>query len=68
MKLENKTNRTVTVEMTHEQALMIVALARETCFGTVMHDFETRVGHSPKQVGEVAQQLHELLDAFGISE
>lgn len=68
MKLESKTDRTVTIEMTHEQALMIVALVRETCFGTVMHDFTTRVGYSTRQVGEIAQQLHELLEASGISE
>ena len=68
MKLESINDKNVTVEMTHEQALMIVALARETCFGTIMPNFETRVGHPPAQVGEVARQLHELLEASGVSE
>lgn len=54
--------------MAHEQALMIIALVRETCFGTVMHGFETRVGHLPEEVGEIALEMKNLLDAVDITE
>ncbi|KAB2720997.1 hypothetical protein [Brucella intermedia] len=68
MRLLAKTDEAVVVEMSYEQALTIVALVRESCFGTIMHGFETRVGHSPKAVGEIGTQLNQLLEAAGISE
>lgn len=68
MKLCSKTDRTVVIEMSHEQAIMIVSLVRETCFGTVMHGFETRVGHPPEKVGGIALELKKLLDSADIVE
>lgn len=68
MKLTNKTDHTVTFEMSHEEALMIMALVRETCAGTIMHGFDTRVGHSPREVGKIGSALYELLDDVGITE
>lgn len=68
MNLVHKTEAKVSIEMTHEQALMIVALVRETCFGTVMHGFEARVGYAPDRVGEIAKQLYEILEAIDVTE
>lgn len=68
MRLLDNTDTTVSIEISHEHALMIVALVREACFGTVMQDFETRVGYSPRRVGEIARQLHEILETINVSE
>jgi len=68
MKLVSNTDAKISVEMTHDQALMIVALVRETCFGTVMHGFEARVGYPPDRVGEIAKQLYEILEAIDVTE
>ncbi len=68
MKIRDKTDKTVTIEMTHEQVLMIVALVRESCFGTPMHGFDIRVGYPPETVGEIASELNNLLHEVGVSE
>ena len=68
MRLLDNTDATVSVEMSHEHTLMIAALVREACFGTVMHDFETRVGYPPSRVGEIAKQLREILQTINVSE
>ena len=68
MKLVGNTETNISVDMTHEEALMIVALVREVCFGTVMHGFETRVGYPPRRVGEIATELHKILQAINVSE
>jgi len=68
MRLISNDERLVTVEMTQDQALTLVALIRETCFGTVMHGFETRIGQTPKQVGEVGADLKSILDEAGVTE
>ncbi|PRA85903.1 hypothetical protein CQ054_10545 [Ochrobactrum sp. MYb29] len=68
MKITNKTDETVTIEMTHEQALMINALIRETCSGTPMFEFDTRVGYPLKTVAKIGPELNELLYEIGVSE
>lgn len=68
MRVLDKTDKNISIELTHEQALMIVALIREACFGTIMHGFEVRVGHSPEKVGEIGKELHKILESVDISE
>ena len=67
MQLIDSDDQTIALRMTHNQALMLAALTRETCFGTVMHGFETRVGYPHKTVGETGVELHEILQYAGIS-
>jgi len=45
---------------------MIVAIIRETVFGTRVSNFETRVGYPPKEVGQVASDLIEILERLGV--
>ena len=63
MKITDKTDRTVTIEMTHKQALMINAFIRESCTGAELDydEFDTRVGYPRKVVGEICSELHDLL-------
>ena len=70
MKITDKTDRTVTIEMTHKQALMINAFIRESCTGAELDydEFDTRVGYPRKVVGEICSELHELLCEAGFSE
>lgn len=68
MKILNITSENISLEMTHEQALTLVAVIREACFGTVMPGFNSRVGRPPEFVGKIGTQLHELLEAANIVE
>lgn len=68
MNITNKTDETVTIEMTHDQALMIKALIRETCSGTPMFEFDTRVGYPLKTVAKIGVELNDLLYEIGINE
>ena len=68
MKITNKTDKNVSIEMTHDQALMIKALIRESCSGTPMYEFDTRVGFSQKTVGEIGPELNDLLFSVGVTE
>ncbi|MGH0004667.1 hypothetical protein ACQU0X_31770 [Pseudovibrio ascidiaceicola] len=68
MKVISTTEKNIAIEMSHEHALMIVALVRETCCGTVMHAFETRVGHSPKIVAQMGKELFDILEEVEVSE
>ena len=70
MKITDKTDRTVTIEMTHKQALMINAFIRESCTGTELDydEFDTRVGYPRKVVDNTGLELHNLLYEAGLSE
>ena len=70
MKRTDKTDKTVTIEMTDEQALMMKALVRESCSDALLYDdeFTTRVGYPRKVVGEIGSELDRLLYEVGISE
>ena len=63
MKITDKTDKTVTIEMTHEQALIIMAFIKECCSGGLLYDeeFDTRVGYPKKVVGEIGSELYDLL-------
>ena len=69
MKITDKTDKTVTIEMTHDQALMIKSTIGDRCFGGLLfHDeFATRVGYPRKIVGKIGSELYDLLYEVGIS-
>ncbi|MBB3610876.1 hypothetical protein [Rhizobium sp. BK602] len=48
MRLLENNDEEISVVITHREALMIVAVAREAVFGTRVPDFETRVGFAPR--------------------
>ena len=70
MKITDKTDETVTIEMAQKQAFMINALIREICVGAVLfHDeFDTRVGYPIEFVDKTGSELNDLLYEVGISE
>ena len=68
MKITDMTDKAVAIEMTHKQALMIRALIRETCSGTPMDEFDTRVGYQLEVVKKLGSELQELLDEVEISD
>ena len=70
MKITDKTDKTVSIEMTHEQALMIKAFMRESCTGAVLdyEEFDFRVGYPRKVVGNIGSELYDLLYEVDIYE
>jgi len=66
MQLIGRANENISLSLTDREALMIVAIIRETVFGTRVSNFETRVGYPPKEVGQVASDLIEILERLGV--
>ncbi|MGD8327704.1 MAG: hypothetical protein PVF65_12400 [Sphingomonadales bacterium] len=66
MKFISKTDNSITLELSHEDACTLVELIRETCSGTPMWDFKIRIGKEPKEVGAIGLQLNQILAKEGI--
>lgn len=68
MKLISQTDQTISIEMTHDQALRLASLIRESCYGTLMPNFQSRVGSSPEDVGDIGKSLRQILNNLEITE
>jgi len=68
MKKINSDDKNISLEFSHEEILMIGAVMREICFGTPFSAFQTRVGWTEEQVGDVSKNLRNILNKLDITE
>ena len=68
MKVTRKDEDHILLELTNVDALRLVALIRETCFGALLHGFETRVGSTPEEVGRIGSELNKALEDLSVVE